>query len=291
MINNPIFQIIMDTIPNPAIITDGRQLVRANKCFLDFFNYKDLNLFIENNSCVCRLFIDNSEYFSLNKINKTTLWTDYIYKEKNKQIVLIKDQNSQERVFELSINKLENDTSKYIVLFTDITIMRTENKVLEKMAYYDHLTQIYNRQIFNKLYIKELENFKRYKDELSIIMLDIDHFKNVNDQYGHDVGDQVLVSLSKLISNNLRLNDIFARWGGEEFMILLPRTNVNAAYNKAQELRALIETQKNNLPFFTASFGVTKVIKEDDNNSVFIRVDKALYEAKVKRNDVVLISE
>jgi diguanylate cyclase (GGDEF)-like protein len=118
-------------------------------------------------------------------------------------------------------------------------------------------------------------------------MLDIDYFKQLNDTYGHDIGDKVLVALSQLISKHLRTNDIFARYGGEEFMILLPRTNVDIAYQKAEELRTLIDDHKNKIPHFTASFGVTKITEYDKEQSAFIRVDKALYQAKVKRNDVV----
>jgi len=174
-------------------------------------------------------------------------------------------------------------------ILQDITAIHKEKDLLEKMAYIDHLTQIYNRQMFQKFYNKELQNKKRHGDNLSLIMLDIDHFKVLNDTYGHAIGDKVLISLTQLISKHLRTNDIFARWGGEEFLILLPRTNVDVAYDKAQELRKLIEDIKEKIPSFTVSFGVTEVMDYDKELSAFIRVDKALYEAKIKRNDVVLL--
>ena len=142
--------------------------------------------------------------------------------------------------------------------------------------------------MFAKVLEKEIENKKRHGDNISLLMLDIDHFKMINDTYGHEIGDKVLVSLTKLISSNLRTNDVFARWGGEEFMILLPRTDVNIAYHKAEELRKLIEEYKdNNIPNITISIGVTQMLDYDKEQSAFIRVDEALYKAKVKRNDVV----
>ena len=158
------------------------------------------------------------------------------------------------------------------------------------MAYSDPLTNIYNRHMFDKMLLKEIENKKRHGDNLSLIMFDIDHFKAVNDNYGHEIGDKVLISLTKLVGKHLRTNDIFARWGGEEFMILLPRTDVKTAYHKAQELREVIEKYKDNvIPKVTVSLGVTEVLDSDKEQDCFIRVDKALYRAKIKRNDVVKI--
>ena len=97
----------------------------------------------------------------------------------------------------------------------------------------------------------------------------------------------MLTTLAELVSKNLRTNDIFARWGGEEFMILLLRTDVDIAYHKANELRIIIEDHQDQIPKFTVSLGVTEIYDYDKELSAFIRVDKALYQAKIKRNDVV----
>jgi len=287
MFNEPIFQMIMNTIPNPIIITDGNKIIKSNKAFLNFFNCVSTEEFMEQNSCVCNLFVSNEEYFSLSLINEDVLWTDYLYHSNEKHIVFILDNEKKPHTFELSINQLEHDKSKYVVVFTDITAIQNEKKLLEKMAYNDPLTNIYNRQMFHKLLKTELENKRRHGDTLSLIMLDIDHFKDLNDTYGHDIGDKVLVTLTQLISKNLRVYDVFARWGGEEFMILLPRTDLNTAYDKAEELRKVLDEYKENIPHFTASFGVTQILDSDKKLSAFIRVDKALYKAKIKRNDVV----
>lgn len=283
------FQIIIDTIANPVIITDGRNLLKSNKEFINFFNYKDIEDFTKHNGCVCHLFLKDDDYFSLAKIDESVLWTDYIYNHDKDHKVLILDKDGEPRTFHITLNPLEEGRSYYIVVFTDITAAQNEKKLLEIMAYNDPLTNIYNRQMFNKLMIKELENKKRHGDNLSLIMLDIDHFKKLNDTYGHNIGDKVLITLTQLISKNLRTNDVFARWGGEEFMILLPRTDAGVAYDKAKELKKLIDDYKNKIPHFTVSFGVTEVLNSDKEQSVFIRVDKALYQAKIKRNDVVLL--
>ncbi len=287
MIKNKIFITTINIIPNPIIVTNGNEVVIANGNFLSFFNCKSLEEFVKYNANIENLFIKNKDYFSLDVIDDDILWTDYVYKNKNLTLVSILNKDGEAAVFEITINKLQEYENHYVVVFTDITAIQNEKKLLEEMAYTDHLTKIYNRQMFDQLYLKELENKKRYSDALSLIMLDIDHFKSVNDTYGHDVGDKVLITLTKLITKHLRTNDIFARWGGEEFMILLPRTNIDVAYNKAQELRHLIEKYRDNtIPNITISLGVTQILNSDNELSAFTRVDKALYQAKIKRNDV-----
>ena len=282
--NTQTTQQIINAIPNPIIITSGSKIMMANQNFLQFFEANNLNEFLKTNKCVCDLFQDKKEYFSLAKINSNTLWTEYIFNSKEQQKVSILSKNGNSHIFHLTVEQINGN---YLVVFTNITA-KEQNVSLKEMAYHDHLTQIYNRQMFNKLYQKELSNKKRHGDSLSLIMLDIDYFKALNDTYGHDIGDKVLIALSELITKHLRTTDIFARWGGEEFLILMPRTDKATAYKKAQELRQIIEDHNNQIPQFTVSFGVTELTDYDKELSAFIRVDKALYQAKRNgKNQVV----
>ena len=109
--------------------------------------------------------------------------------------------------------KMENAERQYAV------------EELEKLSITDPLTSIYNRRKFNELLTHEVERSKRYKTGLSLIMCDIDYFKNINDSFGHDIGDKTLKIFSAKINENIREVDMFARWGGEEFMILMPNAN------------------------------------------------------------------
>lgn len=120
-------------------------------------------------------------------------------------------------------------------------------------------------------------------------MFDIDHFKKVNDTYGHDVGDYVLESISKIIKTSVRETDIFARWGGEEFLILCAEINIENTEILAEKLRESIGTYNfENVGNITASFGVTIYDEKDDRDTFLKRVDEALYEAKENgRNRVV----
>ena len=153
--------------------------------------------------------------------------------------------------------------------------LKKSNKNLSIKAYRDSLTKAYNR---NGLF-KHLEN----KNTLyTLTIIDIDKFKNINDTFGHDIGDSVLVELSSLIMNNIRDNDIFARWGGEEFLIVFDNNNLEVTQNICEELRKKIEkfnfsTVKN----ITASFGVSNLRANSESfDDALKRADKALYEAK-----------
>jgi len=281
--NKQTTQSIINVIPNPIIITNAKDMLMCNKNFLKFFNLNSIEDFRSKHKCICELFQEIDGCFSLSSLNENMLWTEYIFISKRKHKVSLLCNNKKSHIFNISIERINGN---YFVILTNITA-KEQNDYYEDIAYHDHLTKIYNRQMFDKLYKKELANHKRYGDDLSIIMLDIDYFKQLNDTYGHDIGDKVLITLAELITKHLRTNDIFARWGGEEFMILLPRTNVDIAYQKAEELRKIIDNHKNEIPHFTVSFGVTQILESDKELSAFIRVDKALYQAKINRNEVV----
>jgi len=159
---------------------------------------------------------------------------------------------------------------------------------LEYLTITDHLTGIYNRRYFQQKIEEEIKRAKRYGNALSVIMIDIDFFKKINDTHGHNVGDEVLVEYSKLIKSYLRDVDVFCRIGGEEFMIILPYATEEDAQIIAEKLRQEIETHKQILAL-TMSFGVTQYIKGESEEFLYKRVDSALYEAKESgRNRVVV---
>ncbi len=163
----------------------------------------------------------------------------------------------------------------------EVTKHQRTSKELERLSVIDPLTSIYNRRKFNELLISEIDRSKRYRTDLSIIMCDIDHFKNINDTYGHNVGDTALIAFSEKITQSIRETDIFARWGGEEFMILMPNIDINSARSVAEKLRSIIEkTDIKEVDTFTASFGVTNLNQEDTPDSFIKRVDEVMYKAK-----------
>ncbi len=152
---------------------------------------------------------------------------------------------------------------------------------LERLATMDKLTSIYNRYKLDVSLDEQVEIARRYGRDLSIIFFDIDFFKDVNDRYGHRVGDEVLKELTQFVSNLLRKSDIFGRWGGEEFLIILPETSKKEATMLAEKLRNAIEHHDfKHIKRLTCSFGVASFKKGDTSESIISRVDKRLYSAK-----------
>lgn len=177
----------------------------------------------------------------------------------------------------------------------------TERKVLEnklnQKANTDHLTGVNNRGQFIELATLELSRAIRYQNELSLLMMDIDLFKNINDTHGHIAGDAVLRKLAQVCEHHLRENDILGRIGGEEFAAMLPQTSLESAANVAEHLRSLIEglsvfdDESGATINFTVSIGVSS-LKPDVNTleAMFHQADKALYKAKNNGRNKVQLS-
>jgi len=161
----------------------------------------------------------------------------------------------------------------------------------EKKAYIDSLTGVYNRNKLDELFENEIQRVKRYGKHFSIAIIDIDKFKNFNDTYGHLIGDEVLVMLAQCVNNNVRDSDIFARWGGEEFVILFIETSVNEAKIVAEKIKDKIQDLHHQTAGgITASFGITEYIENDTLEGIFKRCDDALYMAKENgRNRVEIL--
>ncbi|MBC8553068.1 MAG: sensor domain-containing diguanylate cyclase [Nitrospira sp.] len=188
----------------------------------------------------------------------------------------------------------ENNEIKYLFInIEDVTDVATyEHKLLE-MNIKDGLTGIYNRRFLETKLEEEYKRCKRYKSTFSLIMFDLDHFKNVNDTYGHPCGDFILKMVSSRISAAIRNVDFLFRYGGEEFCCLLPETKLDAAVLVADRFRADIESQNNvfeeHVLNVTISIGVTEFIAECESGvDILKKADEALYTAKkTGRNRVI----
>jgi len=182
-------------------------------------------------------------------------------------------------------------TTGVVLNSIDITKLKEMEEELKRLSITDQLTQIYNRTKFHQALEEEIKRQRRYETDLTAIMLDIDHFKPINDTYGHDVGDKILVSLVEVVKECIRETDIFSRWGGEEFMVLLPHTSLDNAARLAERIR--VKVMENNFEVVgsvTCSFGVSELLPEDTDETFTKRVDNALYESKRNgRNRVTVI--
>jgi len=154
-------------------------------------------------------------------------------------------------------------------------------KKLELLSVTDPLTKIFNRLKMDEVFTQEIKSSNRYHTPLSVIMLDIDHFKKINDEFGHITGDSVLKKIAEIITLNLRTNDFLGRWGGEEFLVICPSTSIDKVKIVAEKLRATLENTKfSSVKKVTASFGVAEWKKEESQESLISRADSALYRAK-----------
>ncbi len=164
-----------------------------------------------------------------------------------------------------------------------------QNIILKELSNTDELTQLNNRRKFNADLDNEIEQARRYKTIFSIILLDIDYFKKINDKHGHLVGDEILVQLSRLMKQEIRIADRCARWGGEEFIILLSSTTMSGATKLANKLRTIFK--RHHYPHgikLTASFGSAEYQQGEENSQLLKRLDSAMYRAKDQGRDRVV---
>jgi diguanylate cyclase (GGDEF)-like protein len=167
--------------------------------------------------------------------------------------------------------------------------LEQDYKKIELLSITDKLTSLYNRTKIDQLFTDELKRAERYGEGFSVILIDLDYFKSVNDTYGHQVGDTVLQEMSRLLRESVRKTDYVGRWGGEEFLVISPQSDIRHALHLAEKLRKMInEYNFSSVGRKTASFGVVSHRAGDCADSMMQRADECLYIAKEQgRNRVV----
>ncbi len=172
------------------------------------------------------------------------------------------------------------------------TELKIKSELLEVLSITDPLTDTFNRIKMDSVFAQEIKRSERYQHPLSIFMIDVDYFKNVNDTYGHLVGDKVLAKFASVLKKKLRSHDILGRWGGEEFLVICPATGLKEAIVVAEKLRQMIEdTDFSPLIKMTASFGVTEWKKGDTQEILVSKADYAMYLSKHQGRNKVSFSE
>jgi diguanylate cyclase (GGDEF)-like protein len=194
-------------------------------------------------------------------------------KDANPEAVLVRDPY---------VNKHSRIVSRLVKFISAVTSeLEQANREITQLSLTDRLTQLNNRMKLDAVLADEITIAIRYKQSFSLILLDIDHFKQVNDTHGHLVGDDVLIRIAKVLAENIRDTDTLGRWGGEEFLLILPHTDLDQACALAEKLRKSIAQET--IPVVgqkTSSFGVTTYCPGDNVTNLIARSDEALYEAK-----------
>jgi diguanylate cyclase (GGDEF)-like protein len=166
--------------------------------------------------------------------------------------------------------------------------LRVQSRVFEKLAHHDPLTGVLNRKGLAEELLRVADTLADRFFPLSLVFIDVDHFKRINDQYGHGIGDQVIKDLAAVVKNHIQRDDLLARWGGEEFLLICPHTKGHEAVVIAERLRQVIATTVWPLGLhITSSFGVSEVLAGEDLNASMDRADKAMYRAKKNGRDRV----
>lgn len=262
----------------------------------------DANLMIVKTDCEC-LVSDVTEAFSRffgfkkEELIGNSLLNLFVAKKQESEFSQMKDmlQKKQKWSGEMQINTNngekvwmdvvispyideKNEVISYTAIYHDIT----DKKRIELLAVTDPLTKLYNRQKFNEVF-KEMLMRQHWtqSNTFGVVIVDVDHFKDVNDAYGHQAGDAVLIAIADTLSETIRTSDVLARWGGEEFVVLLPDVDIEKATLAAEKYRQAIE-QMDLLEVgpITSSFGVTVFSKGDTQEKMIYRADVGLYRAK-----------
>jgi len=292
---NEIMRLIVNMSNHLILITNTKDLYVVNQSFLDFFHVNSFEEFQEKYECIFKNVQLNDEFcLELNSMNFNNplkvfelFYTAVQKLDENYRIVTIPLDNAVHSFF---IDIIKRDEFFLLTLTNITSIQENQIKIIEK-AFYDNLTGIYNRNKFNEIFYLELKKAQRGA-LLSYVMFDIDHFKRVNDTYGHLVGDEVLKGIAKAVKEHIRETDCFVRWGGEEFFLILPNTSKEQALILAQKLQKIVREVKHksvDKPI-TISFGVCSYQENDSKESILARCDKALYEAKESGRDRVCVA-
>lgn len=225
-------------------------------------------------------FLLNAKLFTENKLE----YIDCILVKMKKRIDYELELRSTKKQMEAAYTEKKQALAKLEQIHLEIEQKQAEllsmNASLVELSETDKLTSLKNRRYFQEKLEEQLSNYEKSASPFSLFILDIDHFKKVNDTFGHQVGDEVLAQLAQLLKNQARSLDTVARYGGEEFVVILPETDQHEAKAIAEQLRQAVEQAKWQTGRITVSVGIATAIKTDNETTILQRADKALYASK-----------
>ncbi len=272
---------VLNSQKNIVLLSDGVILLRANQAILEIGGFDSLKALTTAHPYICELFLKEDGYINAFEDNE---WIAYImeHPDLEHKAMMIDQRSGEKRVYLIkTASFMIHLHDLFIITLTDISELESAYRLIADKAVKDELTGIYNRRKFHEVIDLEFNRAHHNKSTFSIIMFDIDDFKQINDTHGHNIGDYVLKTISQLVSKHIRHSDTLARWGGEEFMILTPIMDLKNAYDKAEKLRILISLY----PFkdvgqITCSFGVAEYHEGLEKSVMIKSADARLYQAK-----------
>ncbi|KJU85395.1 response regulator receiver modulated diguanylate cyclase [Candidatus Magnetobacterium bavaricum] len=270
----------LNSLPNFILTTRNGKVEFANSTLLSFLNCGSIRELHSKYKSLDDILFINTRYCDISGGCADLM--SYIKEHGEDEIIVSMNtgaDNCSPRAYILKYAHLP-ESETYVFSLTDVEIYENKRKELEVITITDELTGLYNKRYFNETLSLHVNNRQRYEYPISLVFFDIDHFKTVNDTYGHLLGDCVLKELSKLVSEQTRGQDVLARWGGEEFVLLMPHIDLDGAVRIAQRLRLDIEGQNMCDINITSSFGVVTYMCGETERDFLNRADALLYEAK-----------
>lgn len=266
---------ILDSQKNIVIVTDGYEIIFANRAFYEYFGFENLRAFKQEHACICEYFESDESGRYIMPLVDGTVWTEYLIEHGSEELQAKMTVNAKTSIFTVTSKRMDyRGKIRHVVVFTDITR-------INELATQDVLTGVANRFQFDKVLGHTVRMAQRSERGLSLMLLDIDYFKKVNDTYGHLTGDEVLKQFTNILTQSVRKTDTVARWGGEEFVILFPDTEFSAIVKLAESLRQKIETYDfSPVDRVTCSIGVVAWNEGETVDELLKRVDQKLYLAK-----------
>lgn len=277
---------ILDFQDNLIFVIEKGQIVEFNQAFTAFTGITKDPL-TPKSKWLANYFVNDTNYFYPKDKEK---WVDEVlYNGKSYTKVRWKSQEGENVIYLMKASSIP-DQEQILFVCTNITDLESECRKNELLAMMDPLTNSFNRLKFDDILEGEMVLAQSYEHPLSIILMDIDYFKKVNDHFGHQEGDEVLITLSTIVQQRIRERDVFARWGGEEFIILTPDTDEEGAKELAESIRSLIEGfHFQNMDPLTCSFGISKFINGKTKRELIFEADQALYQSKNRGRNCVTI--
>ena len=279
---------ILDFQDNLIFVVEKGEIVEFNQSFTSFTGIDKFHLFPKA-ELLLNYFVEDGNYFYPKEKRK---WVEELMSNgKHYAKVRLKGKDGETIIYFMKATSIP-ESNQILIVCTDITDLEAESRKNELLAMMDPLTNCYNRLKFDEILESEIRRSERYIHPFSIVLMDIDYFKNVNDQLGHQEGDKVLITLSTIVQQRIRECDIFARWGGEEFIILVPETDSEGAKELAESIRLLIEGFHFDkvVGQITCSFGIAQYSPGKSKRELILEADQALYRSKNSGRNCVNVS-
>ncbi len=274
-----------------ALYNENCEITFANKTLLDFYQCEKLDELKEKYPSIEKTFIENENYFHLGKVKENEKWIESLKKltASEKIVSMLCHKTMSIKAFKITIAEHEEMS---VLTFTDISETFLKQLQLKDKTIHDKLTGAFNREYFEDNYEKLISKFVDETYSFGLAILDIDYFKNINDTYGHDVGDDVLIDFVGIIKKYSRMDDYLIRWGGEEFIFILKIKNYTDLEISLEKLRKNIENSDFSKGIkLTCSCGGTIHSLNEDIKDTIKRADEALYNAKNTGRNKVIIKE